>query len=229
MPWRSSRRVAEWVQADFAIFSAGCVTIPIYPTYPPDLVAYIVTTPGQTLIVEDHVQEARVLEVRGKMAARAGRAHGRRRWTAGQRRHARVEALRRLVARAPSGSGRTLADRVASLTPADVASIVYTSGTTGRQRRRAAHGKPHRRAPGVGADARGPEGDVHLCFCPSRTPTRRWNRSSGSRSGHDGVRRSLDKVADNLREVRPHFIFQRAGCTRRSTTGPRRGGGGPRP
>src|SRR5262245_11359491 len=31
---------AEWVQADFAIFSAGCRTIPIYPTYPPDLVRY---------------------------------------------------------------------------------------------------------------------------------------------------------------------------------------------
>ncbi|MEK7837688.1 MAG: AMP-binding protein, partial [candidate division NC10 bacterium] len=28
---------AEWVQADFAIFSAGCVTIPIYPTNPADL------------------------------------------------------------------------------------------------------------------------------------------------------------------------------------------------
>ena len=29
---------AEWVQADFAAFSAGCRTIPIYPSYPPDLV-----------------------------------------------------------------------------------------------------------------------------------------------------------------------------------------------
>src|SRR3989441_1022980 len=59
---------AEWVQADFAIFSAGCVTIPIYPSYPPDLVAYIVNDSGaKTLIVEDRGQEARVLEVRGKM------------------------------------------------------------------------------------------------------------------------------------------------------------------
>src|SRR6266481_9456842 len=58
---------AEWVQADFAIFSAGCVTIPIYPSYPPDLVAYIVNDSGaKTLIVEDRGPEARVLEVRGK-------------------------------------------------------------------------------------------------------------------------------------------------------------------
>ncbi|HEX6774257.1 MAG TPA: AMP-binding protein, partial [Methylomirabilota bacterium] len=37
---------AEWVQADFAIFSAGGVTIPIYPTYPPDLIEYIVNDAG---------------------------------------------------------------------------------------------------------------------------------------------------------------------------------------
>src|SRR6266511_2448123 len=59
---------AEWVQADFAIFSAGCVTIPIYPTYPPDLIAYILNDSAvRTLIVEDAAQLAKVLEVRAKM------------------------------------------------------------------------------------------------------------------------------------------------------------------
>jgi len=37
----SASRV-EWVQADAAILSSGCITIPIYPSYPPELVAYIV-------------------------------------------------------------------------------------------------------------------------------------------------------------------------------------------
>ena len=39
---------AEWVQADFAIFSAGCITVPIYPSYPPDLIAYVVNDSGAT-------------------------------------------------------------------------------------------------------------------------------------------------------------------------------------
>ena len=59
---------AEWVQADFAIFSVGGITIPIYPTYPPDLIQYIVNDAGvKTLFVEDPTQLAKVLEVQGKM------------------------------------------------------------------------------------------------------------------------------------------------------------------
>src|SRR5882724_12538893 len=59
---------AEWVQADFAVFTAGCVTIPIYPTYPPDLIQYLVNDAGiKTLFVEDAGQLAKVLEVQGKL------------------------------------------------------------------------------------------------------------------------------------------------------------------
>src|SRR3970282_253906 len=48
---------AEWVQADFAIFSAGCVTVPVYPSYPPDLVAYVIGDSGaRTVFVEDATQ-----------------------------------------------------------------------------------------------------------------------------------------------------------------------------
>src|SRR2546430_17594175 len=59
---------AEWVQADFAIFSAGGVTVPVYPSYPPDLVAYILNDCGaRTIFVEDAVQLAKVLEARDKV------------------------------------------------------------------------------------------------------------------------------------------------------------------
>src|SRR3954471_23733527 len=65
-----SQSRAEWVQADFAIFSAGCVTVPVYPTYPPDLIAYVVNdSSARTIIVEDPAQLAKVLEGRDKMPA----------------------------------------------------------------------------------------------------------------------------------------------------------------
>src|SRR5215831_7244469 len=44
------------------------VTIPIYPSYPPDLIQYIVNDAGvKTLIAEDPIQLAKVLEVEASM------------------------------------------------------------------------------------------------------------------------------------------------------------------
>jgi long-chain acyl-CoA synthetase len=127
---------AEWVQADFAIFSAGCVTVPIYPSYPPDLVAYVVNdSEARTLIVEDAVQLAKALEARETMP---------------KLEHIIVvagydapeppkmvmtwQALRRLGRDNEAAHKSTLADRVASTQAQDVATIVYTSGTTGPPR-----------------------------------------------------------------------------------------------
>jgi len=63
-----SQSRAEWMQADFAILSTGGVTVPIYPTYIPEQIAYIVNdSEARTLIVEDPAQLAKALEVRGKM------------------------------------------------------------------------------------------------------------------------------------------------------------------
>ncbi|HXK34238.1 MAG TPA: AMP-binding protein, partial [Dehalococcoidia bacterium] len=63
-----SQSRAEWVQTDFAIFSAGGVTVPIYPTYPPDLIAYVVNDAGaRTLIVEDAAQLEKALAARPSM------------------------------------------------------------------------------------------------------------------------------------------------------------------
>ena len=49
-----SRSRAEWVQVDFAIFSVGGITVPIYPSYTAEQVAYIVNdSEARLLIVED--------------------------------------------------------------------------------------------------------------------------------------------------------------------------------
>src|SRR4029077_12509285 len=58
----------EWVQADFAIFSAGCGPGPVYPSYPPDLIAHILNdSAARTIFVEDAAQLAKVLEARAKI------------------------------------------------------------------------------------------------------------------------------------------------------------------
>src|SRR5262245_59417019 len=58
-----SQTRAEWVRADFAIFSAGAVTIPVYPSYPAEGLAYIVNdSEVKTLFVEDAPQLGKALE-----------------------------------------------------------------------------------------------------------------------------------------------------------------------
>ena len=124
---------AEWVQADFAIFSAGGITVPVYPSYPPDLIAYIVNDSGaRTIFVEDATQLAKVLEVREKMPAlehvivMTG-------YDAPQPPKAVMtwQTLRRLGRDNAEAHKSTLAERVTATRPDDLASIVYTSGTTG--------------------------------------------------------------------------------------------------
>src|SRR5882672_2088281 len=115
---------AEWVQADFAIFSAGCVTVPVYPTYPPDLIAYVVNDSGaKTIIVEDPGQLAKVLEARDKtpgleqIVVMSG-------YDAPQppKMVMTWETLRRLGRESLDAHRSTLAERVAAGKPEDIAS-----------------------------------------------------------------------------------------------------------
>ena len=123
---------AEWVQADFAILSAGCVTVPIYATYTSAQVASLVNdADARTLIVENRAQLAKALAVRRQMprlqdivvidGGDEGEDPSVLTW-------ARLRQIGR--AREPELASR-LAEYLASLQPDDVATIVYTSGTSG--------------------------------------------------------------------------------------------------
>ncbi|MBI2554078.1 MAG: long-chain fatty acid--CoA ligase [Candidatus Rokubacteria bacterium] len=199
---------AEWVQADFAIFSAGCMTIPVYPSYTPEQLAYIVNDSGaKTLIVEDPAQLAKALEVRGKMDSldQIVVIQG----YAGQERSVHTwDELRRMGRDNAERLKSVLADRVASTRPEDVASIVYTSGTTGPPK-----GVVQTHANHVGSlnsvaqIIKIGSGDVHLLFLPLAHSFARMESFIGIHRGlTTAFAENLDKVGDNLKETRPHFI-----------------------
>ena len=201
---------AEWVQTDFAIFSAGGVTVPIYPSYPPDLVAYIVNDSGaRTIFVEDAGQLAKVLEAREKMPhlehiiVMTG-------YEAQQPPKAVMtwQTLRRLGRDNAEAHKSTLAERVTSTRPDDLASIVYTSGTTGPPKGvMQTHGN-HIAAQAAGERATPVmEGWVHLLFLPLAHSFARLESFLGVKHGlTTAFAENLDKLRDNLVEVRPHFI-----------------------
>jgi long-chain acyl-CoA synthetase len=201
---------AEWVQADMAILTTGCVTVPVYPTYPPDLVAYVVDdSHARTLVVEDAVQLAKALEARGKMpgleqivviagyetSEPAGDVLG---W----------EQLRRLGREHRERLRGELAERLAATRPEDVATIVYTSGTTGPPKGVVqTHGNHVAALTASGQATPTGAGWVHLLFLPLAHSFARLESFLGPFKGlTTAFAETIDKVGENLREVRPHFI-----------------------
>jgi long-chain acyl-CoA synthetase len=202
---------AEWVQADFAILSAGCVTVPIYPSYPPDLIAYVVNDSGaKTLIVEDPLQLAKVLEARNgiqdleQIIVMTGY---------GTPEPPKIvmtwDVLRRLGRDHAEVHGSTLAERVATTQPEDIATLVYTSGTTGPPKGVVQTHGNHMAALNSSKQTTPIEARwVHLLFLPLAHSFGRLEAFSGvHRNLTTAFAESFDKLGENLREVRPHFIF----------------------
>ncbi len=204
-----SQSRAEWVQADFAILSTGSITVPIYSTYPPEQIAYIVNdSEARTLIVEDAGQLSKVLEMWGKMdrLQQIVLMDG----SAGQEPSVLTWDELRLRGRAEAERLKTaLADQLNAIRPEDPATIVYTSGTTGSPKGVVQTHGNHMAALTASALATPVKpGDVHLLFLPLAHCFARLESFIGVHRGLiTAFAEHLDKVADNLREVKPHFIF----------------------
>ena len=199
---------AEWVQADFAIFSAGGRTIPIYPTYPPDLIQYIVNDAEiRTLIVENPAQLAKVIEVRRNMAGLEQVVviqgyEGKEPWVL------TWEGLRRLGRDNEDKLKSELAARVAGGRPEDIATVVYTSGTTGPPKGVVqTHDNHMAMLTSSEHTLRVTEGDVHLLFLPLAHSFGRLESFAGIYRGlTTAFAESIDRLGQNLPEVRPHFL-----------------------
>ncbi|ANW20580.1 long-chain fatty acid--CoA ligase [Streptomyces clavuligerus] len=116
-----SRTRYEWVLLDFAIWSAGGVTVPVYETSSAEQVSWILSDSGAVAaIVENGAHAAAVESVRDRLPAL------RELW------QIEAGALDALVAAGAEISDATLDERSASARADDPATIVYTSGITGR-------------------------------------------------------------------------------------------------
>lgn len=127
----STNRV-EWHLADLGTLLNGSVTVPVYPTSSPAQVAYILGHAKVAVcFVDTHAQLGKVLEVRDELPAleRVVLANGARR--AGDSFVIGFEDLRGVGADRLVREPDAVNERSHEVQPDDVATIVYTSGTSG--------------------------------------------------------------------------------------------------
>lgn len=109
----------DWAVCDFAIWAAGAVTVPIYETSSVEQVSWVLSDSGAVAVFAENAQRASVIR---------------------EAQVATLEAVWVLDAGGLDGLARAGADLAAAdflergraVTPATPATIVYTSGTTGR-------------------------------------------------------------------------------------------------
>ncbi len=116
---------AEWVLADYGTLCAAAVVTPIYHTNSPQECAYVLEHSGARIVFcEDAAQAAKIEQIRDRcpdlehIVLFSGIADG-------------TMTLDRLRARAADVTMRSVHLRVESIEPDDLATLVYTSGTTG--------------------------------------------------------------------------------------------------
>jgi long-chain acyl-CoA synthetase len=125
-----SRTRYEWTLADYAIWAAGAVSVPVYETSSAEQVEWILSDSGaRALIAETPAHIEAIAEVLGRLPAveRIWLIEG-----AASGEAAAAKPLDSLAAEGSTISDEALAGRRSARVAADLATIIYTSGTTGR-------------------------------------------------------------------------------------------------
>jgi long-chain acyl-CoA synthetase len=109
----------EWTVADYAIWIAGAVTVPVYETSSAEQVEWILADSGaKAAFAETDAHEQIISGLRDRLPDLAQL------W--------RIDALDDVAASGATVTDEQLRSARASRTAADLATIIYTSGTTGR-------------------------------------------------------------------------------------------------
>jgi long-chain acyl-CoA synthetase len=127
-----SRTRLEWTLIDYAIWTAGAVSVPVYETSSADQVEWILGDSGtKAIFVETTAHEAIVAGLRDRLTSvehvwRIEPAGGDA--AAGDK----APGLEALIAEGASVTDDVVRERASAAGAADLATLIYTSGTTGR-------------------------------------------------------------------------------------------------
>ncbi len=203
---------AEWMETDLAILAAGAVTIPVYPSVLADECGYIVTNSGaDRIVVENAKQRAKVEQVSREGFELDGIRRPVPLRSIVSIDGAGPDTLADLFERGRAARARLDAEidrRVAALDRGTLATIVYTSGTTGPPKGvPQTHGN-HLATVESALRIRTLEpGDVDFFFLPLAHSFARMIEYLGLAAGTTTVfARSIDTLIDDLPATKPQVI-----------------------
>ena len=116
-----SRTRYEWTLLDFACWTAALVPVPIYETSSSEQIAHVLTDADVSLVVAETITMAELARAAAAAAGREGTPVL----------SLDTEAIRTITEAGASVPPQALAERAEDLTTSSLATIVYTSGTTG--------------------------------------------------------------------------------------------------
>ncbi|MDQ3405757.1 MAG: long-chain fatty acid--CoA ligase [Actinomycetota bacterium] len=119
----------EWTLIDFAIWTVGAVTVPVYETSAPEQVAWILADSGAKAVVVETDEHRRTVE---GVVDRSTEVVGVWQLDITPETPGTAAAVDELTAVGATVSDREVHERRLAVRSCDVATLVYTSGTTGR-------------------------------------------------------------------------------------------------
>ena len=115
----------EWAVTDFAALAIGAVDVPLFPTLTPEVTEYMLRdSAARVVVVSNKEQYAKVMALKARTQVE-------RVVVMDDGEFAGAESFAALIAGAKSGRDAGFEESLKAVRPEDLATIVYTSGTTG--------------------------------------------------------------------------------------------------
>ena len=199
----------EWTMADFAILAASAITVPVYPTLLGWQIEYILNDAGTVVVIcSNQEQLDKVLEIRSHVPC----LHNIIVCDPAPTPVPGVLTFADVVARGKAfeeKNGRSWFDQsLKSRTPDDLATLVYTSGTTGNPKgAMLTHGNITSNVFTVRDAVPFAPGDTALSILPlSHILERMVDYLYYYKGGTVAYAENVTKVAENLQEIRPQYF-----------------------